>query len=221
LRTTAEAAQENHEVLEVIGFEPVVGGHGGAGDAVADDGMERVVGAFANEAGCHEVRAASASAGEAVAEGAVGSKDGSALFEVGVRLREGRSRGEGEEEYISHHVEKVIETQQGDLIRLLPSATLRRKRADFGGGQLAVLADGKVADSDRADGGAHQLEHLRSERFDHAADLAVAAFGDGDFEEGPAFRVAEAGDGGGLGGTIAQRQATMELIELLIREARG
>jgi len=54
--------------------------------------------------------------------------------------------------------------------------------------KLAILTDGEIADGDFADSGTHQLEDLRSDRLHHAAHLAIAAFGDRDFEESASRR---------------------------------
>ena len=45
------------------------------------------------------------------------------------------------------------------------------------------MADVEALDADGSDGDADEFQHLAVERLHHAADLAVAAFGDGDLEE--------------------------------------
>jgi len=54
---------------------------------------------------------------------------------------------------------------------------------DFLGLKRPVFSDFQGTDFNAADRGAHQLQDFRSQRFHHAAHLAVAPFGDGDFEK--------------------------------------
>jgi hypothetical protein len=83
-----------------------------------------------------------------------------------------------------------------------------------------MLTDGESADGERADAGADEFEHVAADGFQHAAHLAIAAFGDGDFDE--AFgAIAEAMDVGGARGSVAEFDALAELVELLAGEDGG
>ena len=74
--------------------------------------------------------------------------------------------------------------------------------SDLSGGEFAVFADFEAGEVEGADAGADEFEDLAAEGFDHAADLAVAAFGDGDFEVGVFGGVADVLDLGGPGGAV-------------------
>ncbi len=75
-----------------------------------------------------------------------------------------------------------------------PAKQLRRR-------EFAVMADGKVADTQASDFGTDQLQHFASDGFQHAAHLPIAAFVERDFDErifrgiADAFHVARAGWG--------------------------
>lgn len=82
-----------------------------------------------------------------------------------------------------------------------------RKKPHFLRGQLAMLADGKVADPHATDLDAHQLKDLAANGLDHAPNLPVAPFANGDFKKRGSRGIANARDNGRLGGTVTQRDA--------------
>ncbi len=95
------------------------------------------------------------------------------------------------------------------------------KRAEFQWRKFAVFADFEAADFDGSDACADQFQDLGAKRFDHAAYLTVAAFGDGDFKEGVAGGVADAGNDGGAGGAVFELDASAQMVELLVGEQGG
>lgn len=48
--------------------------------------------------------------------------------------------------------------------------------------KLTPLADPEIANADRPDADANQLEYLAGDGFDHSSDLTIAALVDGDFD---------------------------------------
>jgi hypothetical protein len=61
------------------------------------------------------------------------------------------------------------------------------------------VADRKIADAQIADCDANQLQYLASNRLQHAADLPVTPFVNGDLDEGIFGRIADALHSGGCG----------------------
>ena len=57
-----------------------------------------------------------------------------------------------------------------------------------------MRADLQIADADLANADAHQLQHLRVDRFHHPAHLPIAPLSDGDLEKRVARRIADALD---------------------------
>src|SRR5262249_23740864 len=55
------------------------------------------------------------------------------------------------------------------------------QQLDLGRSELAVVADREVADGERSDGDADELQDFVVDRFEHPSDLSVAAFRDSDF----------------------------------------
>lgn len=92
------------------------------------------------------------------------------------------------------------------------------KAAGFFSGEQAEGADFEAGEGERANAGADELEHAAADGFDHPANLAVAAFGEGDGEVGVLFGVTHAGDEGGAGRAVVEREARAELLELLVGE---
>lgn len=88
-------------------------------------------------------------------------------------------------------------------------------------GKLAPPAYWKISDFNRSNSGPNQFQNFRAERFDHPADLAVAAFCDGDFEKSVAGRIANAVDDCGARGTVRQLNAGSKTIELIVGEKNG
>src|SRR5262245_35542790 len=98
----------------------------------------------------------------------------------------------------------------------------RSQGADLAGRQAPVLADGQVADADRADPDPDELQDLASQGLDHAAHLAVPALGQRDLEDGAAGSVADAAHAGGLRRAVVERDPLPERIERgVVEEDRG
>ncbi len=91
----------------------------------------------------------------------------------------------------------------------------------FGGSELAVTADGKIADAQASDFDADQLEHFASDGFQHAAHLPVAAFVQSDFDERIFLGIADALHSRGLSGAVAERHAIAQLLKLFVAEQCG
>ncbi len=96
-----------------------------------------------------------------------------------------------------------------------------REQSYLGGRQLAIMADGKIADPQTADGDANQLEDLASNRLDHPADLPVAPLVNGDLDEGVLGRIADAFHLGRCGGAIVQHYSIAQLLKLFVAEQSG
>ena len=91
----------------------------------------------------------------------------------------------------------------------------------FGGSELAVAADGKIADAQASDFDADQFEHFASDGFQHAAHLPVAAFVQSYFDERIFPGIADAFHSRGLSGAVAERHAIAQLPQLFVAEQRG
>ena len=91
----------------------------------------------------------------------------------------------------------------------------------FLAGEKAPCTDGEVADRDVPDTDANEFHDACADGFDHTADLAVAPFGESDFEMSVFAGVAEPGDLGWARGAIGEFDAGAELLELIVRKDRG
>ena len=77
-----------------------------------------------------------------------------------------------------------------------------QEKSDLSGGEFAVFADFEASEVKGADAGADEFEDFAVDGLDHAADLAVASFGDGDFEVGVFRGVADPWMTGRAGGAV-------------------
>src|SRR5713101_3564550 len=87
--------------------------------------------------------------------------------------------------------------------------------------QLSRSPDGQIADANRTDRDAHELEHFRAQGLDHAPNLTVAAFGDRDFEDALAAALANAFDARRARRSIFELDSAAELVELRISQVFG
>jgi hypothetical protein len=88
----------------------------------------------------------------------------------------------------------------------------------LGGRQFAIRADLQIADPNRSDGHAHQLQHLRAQGFHHTPYLSIPALRNGDLEEGVARRVANPIHNRRPRGTIVKLHARAQAIELFVAQ---
>ena len=84
-----------------------------------------------------------------------------------------------------------------------------------------MAADRKAGEGEGADAGADELEDAGAQGLHHAADLAVAAFGEGDLEKRVARGVAHTGDHGRKGRAVGKGHARPEAVEGSLVQQRG
>ena len=89
------------------------------------------------------------------------------------------------------------------------------KRFQFVQREFPELPDLQTFDADGSDRDAGKFEDFAPNGLNHTADLPVAAFGDGDFEEAVLFRITQTIDDCGARGPVGEFDAFAQGFELL------